>query len=44
MKIKVKLSLIVIAIVTVNNVNEISARNREGIENLIQEVARFKVE
>jgi len=30
--------------VAVHNVNEISAKNHESIENLIQEVARFKVE
>jgi methyl-accepting chemotaxis protein len=30
--------------VAVHNVTEISAKNRESIENLIQEVARFKVE
>jgi methyl-accepting chemotaxis protein len=30
--------------VAVNNVNEISVRNREGIETLIKEVSRFKVE
>ena len=28
----------------VNHVNEISAKNREGIDTLIREVARFKVE
>jgi methyl-accepting chemotaxis protein len=28
----------------VNHVNEISAKNREGIENLIRKVSRFKVE
>ncbi|MDR0303006.1 MAG: methyl-accepting chemotaxis protein [Treponema sp.] len=30
--------------VAVNNVNEISLKNREGIETLIREVSRFKVE
>jgi methyl-accepting chemotaxis protein len=30
--------------VAVNNVNEISVRNREGIDTLIREVSRFKVE
>jgi methyl-accepting chemotaxis protein len=30
--------------VAVHNVNEISAKNRESIENLIREVSRFKVE
>jgi methyl-accepting chemotaxis protein len=30
--------------VAVNHVNEISAKNREGIDTLIREVARFKVE
>jgi len=30
--------------VAVHHVNEISARNREGIETLMREVARFKVE
>jgi methyl-accepting chemotaxis protein len=30
--------------VAVNQVNEISGRNREGIGTLIKEVARFKVE
>jgi methyl-accepting chemotaxis protein len=30
--------------IAVNNVNGISAKNREGIENLIKEVSRFKVE
>jgi len=28
----------------VTHVNEISAKNREGIENLMREVSRFKVE
>jgi methyl-accepting chemotaxis protein len=28
----------------VTHVNEISAKNRQGIENLMHEVARFKVE
>jgi hypothetical protein len=28
----------------VNRINEISARNREGIDILIKEVSRFKVE
>jgi len=28
----------------VNHVNEISAKNREGISNLMKEVSRFKVE
>jgi methyl-accepting chemotaxis protein len=30
--------------VAVNHVNEISGKNREGIDALIKEVARFKVE
>jgi len=30
--------------VAVNHVNEISAKNREGIDNLLKEVSRFKVE
>ena len=30
--------------IAVNHVNEISAKNREGIEALIREVSRFKVE
>jgi methyl-accepting chemotaxis protein len=30
--------------VAVNHVNEISTKNREGIDNLIKEVSRFKVE
>jgi methyl-accepting chemotaxis protein len=30
--------------IAVNHVNEISARNREGIETLMREVSRFKVE
>jgi methyl-accepting chemotaxis protein len=30
--------------VAVNHVNEISGQNREGIETLIREVSRFKVE
>jgi methyl-accepting chemotaxis protein len=30
--------------IAVNNVNEISNKNRDGIENLIREVSRFKVE
>jgi len=30
--------------IAVNHVNEISAKNREGIENLMREVALFKVE
>jgi len=30
--------------VAVNHVNEISGRNREGIDNLVKEVSRFKVE
>jgi len=30
--------------VAVHNVNDISGKNREGIEVLIQEVSRFKVE
>jgi len=30
--------------VAVAHVNEISARNRESIESLIKEVARFKVD
>jgi len=30
--------------IAVNNVNEISAKNREGIDMLIKEVSRFKVE
>jgi len=30
--------------VAVNHVNEISVKNREGIDNLIQEVSRFKVD
>jgi methyl-accepting chemotaxis protein len=29
--------------IAVHQVNEISARNREGIDTLIQEVSRFKV-
>jgi len=28
----------------VNNVNEVSIKNREGIESLIREVSKFKVE
>ena len=28
----------------VNNVNEISGKNREGISTLLHEVSRFKVE
>jgi len=28
----------------VNNVNEISGKNRESIETLIREVSKFKVE
>jgi methyl-accepting chemotaxis protein len=30
--------------VAVNQVNEISAKNREGIDTLIREVSKFKVE
>jgi len=30
--------------VAVHHVNEISAKNREGIDTLIREVSRFKVE
>jgi len=30
--------------VAVNNVNGISSKNREGIQNLMKEVSRFKVE
>jgi methyl-accepting chemotaxis protein len=30
--------------IAVNNVNEISAKNREGIDILIREVSRFRVE
>jgi len=30
--------------IAVNNVNEISTKNREGIQTLLQEVSRFKVE
>jgi methyl-accepting chemotaxis protein len=30
--------------VAVNHVNEISAKNRQAIDNLIREVSRFKVE
>jgi methyl-accepting chemotaxis protein len=30
--------------IAVNNVNEISVRNREGIKTLMREVSRFKVE
>jgi methyl-accepting chemotaxis protein len=30
--------------VAVHQVNEISTRNREGIDTLMQEVSRFKVE
>ena len=30
--------------IAVNQVNEISGRNREGIDNLMKEVSRFKVE
>jgi methyl-accepting chemotaxis protein len=30
--------------VAVNHVNEISGRNREGIDTLTKEVSRFKVE
>jgi methyl-accepting chemotaxis protein len=30
--------------VAVHNVNEISAKNHEGIETLMREVSRFKVE
>jgi methyl-accepting chemotaxis protein len=30
--------------IAVNNVNEISVKNREGIESLMREVSRFKVE
>jgi methyl-accepting chemotaxis protein len=29
--------------VAVNHVNEISSRNREGIDTLLREVSRFKV-
>jgi methyl-accepting chemotaxis protein len=30
--------------VAVNHVNEISTKNREGINTLMQEVSKFKVE
>ena len=30
--------------VAIHNVNDISGKNREGINTLIQEVSRFKVE
>jgi methyl-accepting chemotaxis protein len=30
--------------VAVNHVNEISGKNREGIDTLMREVSRFKVE
>jgi len=30
--------------VAVHHVNEISGKNREGIDSLIKEVSRFKVE
>ncbi len=30
--------------IAVNHVNEISAKNRESIEMLVEEVSRFKIE
>jgi len=30
--------------IAVNNVNEISSKNREGIESLLREVSKFKVD
>ena len=46
MKIRTKLfgGFSIIVVIAVNHVNEISAKNREGIDTLIREVARFKVE